>query len=179
MGYTGSGIDKTRAHLHLELNLLLQSKFGKWHDGIFDTPNYHGQYNGLNLIGIDMEGLYLAHAKNPKISVPQFIAGIEPYYKVTVPRKGNIEVMENYPWLAREMASAEGKPSWEISFSSTGVPLSVSPSQTPVSAATVTWVKYSATPHSYNTRGTLGGSGKTATLSTSGKQFINLITGQF
>ena len=179
MGYTGPGLDRTRAHLHIELNMILQSKFGKWHDQAFKSPNYHGQYNGLNLIGIDLAGLFHAHARNPKITVSRFVAGMETYFKVTVPRKGSIEVMENYPWMAREMASAKGKPSWEISFSSSGVPLAVRPSAAKVTQATVSSVKYSATPHSYNTRGRLSGSGKTAKLSSSGLRYVNLITGQF
>ncbi len=179
MGYTGRGLNRTRAHLHLELCLILQSKFREWHNKSFDTPNYHGNYNGLNLIGIDVAGLYHAHSRNPNITLPQFISGMQTYFKVTVPRKGSIEVMQNYPWLARNMASAPGKPSWEISFSSSGVPLAVSPSKTKVSRPTVTWVKYSSTPHAYNTRSRLTGSGKTARLTGSGLRYVNLITGDF
>lgn len=179
MGYTGRGIDRTRAHVHVELNLILQSKFGKWHDQAYTSPNYHGQYNGLNLIGVDIADLFIAHSRNPKITLPQFIAGMDTYFKVTVPRTGSIEVMENYPWMAREMARAKNKPSWEISFSSSGIPLSVRPSDTKVTEPDVTWVKYSAAPHSYNTRGRLSGSGKTAKLSSEGLRYVNLITGQF
>jgi murein DD-endopeptidase MepM/ murein hydrolase activator NlpD len=179
MGYTGSGLDRTRAHVHLELNMIIQSRFSKWHDQSFNTPNYHGAFNGLNLTGIDIAGLYAAHARNPKITIPQFLASTEPYFKVTVPRNGSIEAMDNYPWLARNMGLARGRPSWEIQFDSAGVPLAVSPSKTSVAAPTVSWVRTSNVSHRYNTRGLLSGSGRTATLSGEGLGYIRLITGQF
>ncbi|MEM0895940.1 MAG: M23 family metallopeptidase, partial [Verrucomicrobiota bacterium] len=61
MGYTGPGLNRTRAHLHLELNLILDSRFERWYNQNFSSQNYHGMFNGLNLIGIDVAGLYLAH----------------------------------------------------------------------------------------------------------------------
>ncbi len=179
MGYTGSGLNRTRAHVHLELNMIIQSRFSKWHDQSFNTPNYHGAFNGLNLTGIDIAGLYAAHARNPKITIPQFLAATDTYFKVTVPRDGSIEVMDNYPWLARNMGSARGRPSWEISFDSGGVPLAVSPSRTTVAAPTLTWVQSSDVSHRYNTRGLLSGSGRAATLAGTGLNYIRLITGQF
>ena len=35
MGYTGKGINRERAHVHLELNLLLSHGFESWHDTFF------------------------------------------------------------------------------------------------------------------------------------------------
>src|SRR5205809_4518697 len=32
MGYTGEGLNRARAHLHLELNLMLSRQFEAWHD---------------------------------------------------------------------------------------------------------------------------------------------------
>jgi murein DD-endopeptidase MepM/ murein hydrolase activator NlpD len=64
LGYTGSGIDQRRAHVHVELNLYLSSRFEAWHTTSFATPNHHGVFNGLNLIGLDLQALYLARQKN-------------------------------------------------------------------------------------------------------------------
>ena len=179
LGYTGTGIDRARAHLHLEINLVINTGFKKWHDRNFDTPNYHGLYNGLNLIGIDVAGLYNAHRKDPKTTVAQFIGRMAPYYKVIVPKTGKLEVLRNYPWLARNMSQAKGNPSWEISFSSSGVPLAVSPSRMTVKTPVVSWVKPSKVPHAYNTRRRLTGSGSTAQLTPSGLRYVQLIAGQF
>jgi hypothetical protein len=73
LGYTGSGIDQRRAHVHVELNLFLSSRFEAWHAANFATPNHHGVFNGLNLIGLDLQALYLAQQKNPAIT-----AAVEP-----------------------------------------------------------------------------------------------------
>lgn len=61
MGYTGEGLNQERAHLHLELNLMLSDQYEKWHQTFFPTdPNHHGIYNGINLMGIDIARLYSA-----------------------------------------------------------------------------------------------------------------------
>ena len=179
LGYTGSGLDRTRAHLHLEINMIINTGFKKWHDRNFDSPNYHGLYNGINLIGIDVAGLYKAHKADPNITIPQFVARMVPYYKVTVPKTGHLEVLRNYPWLGRNMAQAGSNPSWEISFSSSGVPLAVSPSRMPVKTPVVSWVKFSQVAHAYNTRRRLTGSGGTAQLTASGLRYVQLVAGQF
>ena len=66
MGYTGVGINRERAHLHLELDLMFSHQFEAWHDAFFrNDPNHNGIYNGLNLAGLDIARLYLALHKNP------------------------------------------------------------------------------------------------------------------
>src|SRR5205823_5970337 len=62
MGYTGVGINRERAHLHLEVNLMLSRNFRAWYDAYVDPkdPNHHGIYNGLNLTGLNIARLYLA-----------------------------------------------------------------------------------------------------------------------
>ncbi|MFT5407635.1 MAG: murein DD-endopeptidase MepM/ murein hydrolase activator NlpD [Verrucomicrobiales bacterium] len=179
LGYTGSGIDRTRAHLHLEINMVINTGYKKWHDRHFNSPNYHGLYNGLNLVGIDVAGLYKAHKANPNITIPQFIARMTPYFRVVVPKTGRLEVLGNYPWLGRNMAQARNNPSWEISFSSSGVPLAVNPSRMEVKSPVVSWVKPSRVAHAYNTRRRLTGSGSTAQLTSSGLRYVQLIAGQF
>ena len=54
LGYSGVGLNKTRAHVHLELCLKLQDDFENWYSSLkLGTPNRHGAYNGLNLAGFD------------------------------------------------------------------------------------------------------------------------------
>src|SRR5436853_4545534 len=53
MGYTGVGLNQARAHLHLELNLMLSHRFEAWHDAFFKyDSNHNGIYNGINLSGL-------------------------------------------------------------------------------------------------------------------------------
>jgi murein DD-endopeptidase MepM/ murein hydrolase activator NlpD len=179
LGYSGTGLDRTRAHLHLELNLMASQRFHKWYDKYFTSSNRHGIYNGLNLVGLDIAGLYLAHQRNPSITIPQFMSGMRVYWKVLIANKGTPALLKLYPWLARDMAEAKGNPSWEISLSSSGVPLAVAPSKKSVKAATVSWVTYSPTPHAWNTRSRLTGSKGSATLSASGRRYIQQLSGDF
>lgn len=177
LGYTGSGINKTRAHVHLELNMFLSSNFEKWHNAHFPSPNYHGVYNGLNLEGLDIAGIFLAHRGDPNLTLPDFIKRMPVYFKVLVPNRGRLEIVKRYPWLA-EGSPSEGA-SWEISLSSSGIPLAVKPSSKSVSQPVVSWVKNSPTYHSYYTRNRLTGSGSSAGLSSSGQSYIRLLTGAF
>ena len=179
MGYTGTGLNRTRAHLHLELCMRLNTRFGKWHSSRYTLPNKHGMYNGLNLVGIDIASLYAKHRKDPGLNLAGFITEMEPYFRVRVPKKGVLEIVENYPWLYRPKAGGDSGVSWEISFSSSGVPLSVVTSSEPTTTPKVVWVKHSKTYHSYLTRGRLGGSGSSASLQNSGQAYIQLITGAF
>jgi len=61
MGYTGAGINRERAHLHLELNLMLNHNFQEWYNSFLheNDPNHHGIYNGINLVGLNIAQLYL------------------------------------------------------------------------------------------------------------------------
>src|SRR6266566_6214237 len=56
MGYTGAGINRARAHLHLELNLMLNHNFQEWYNSFLHEkdPNHHGIYNGINLVGLNI-----------------------------------------------------------------------------------------------------------------------------
>ena len=58
MGYTGTGLNRERAHLHLELDLMFSRQFEAWYDTFFrNDPNHNGIYNGMNLAGLDVARL--------------------------------------------------------------------------------------------------------------------------
>jgi hypothetical protein len=178
MGHTGTGLDRRRSHVHLELNLFLSSRFEDWHTKNFrPSVNHHGIWNGLNLSGLDVAGLFLAHRKNPALTAAEFVKQAEPGWKVVTPRKGELELLKNYPWLGEGVEAAS--PSWEFTLSSSGLPISIKPSAAAVSRAQVTWVKDEGMPHVYHSRGYVSGSGGTGTLTASGARFVELITGDF
>ncbi len=180
MGYTGRGIDKTRAHCHMELNMLMNDRFQNWYNLHYKSENHHGVFNGFNLSGMDIAALMNAHRANPNISIPQFLAETaEPYYKVLVPKNGNLEILRRYPWLGRDMNKSLGARSWEFTFARTGIPLEIRPSSRSLKFPAVTWVKPSKTNHSYLTASRISGSGTKATLTGSGSRYIQLISGSF
>jgi hypothetical protein len=103
MGYTGTGLNRERAHLHLELNLILSREFESWYNAFFrNDPNHNGIYNGMNLAGLDIARLYLALHKNPSLTIPEFLGREETFYKVTVPKSRHFELARLYPWMLTE-----------------------------------------------------------------------------
>ncbi len=177
MGCTGVGLNRTRSHVHLEFCMLLSSRFDAWHKTYAGATNYHGIHNGMNLAGMDIAKLFLLHRKNPSLSVPDFIRSTPIQFSVTVSRKGIPDIARRYPWLIRGDARAPS-PSWEISFSKTGLPLLITPSQRKVSRPALTRLRRSQNSYSLETRGLLSGSGDHATLSRRGEKLLALITGE-
>jgi hypothetical protein len=178
MGFTGRGINRERAHVHLEFDIMLSSRFQAWYDKNYSSKNHHGLLSGFNLAGLDIAEFFLAQQKNKNLTLPEFLATQPVYYKVTVPRKGDLDIVIRYPWLARGNHLIPS-PSWEISFTASGFPLAVSPSKRTVSAPRVTSVKKCLSRHEYHTKRYLSGTGYRASLTASGKRYISLVTGDF
>lgn len=179
LGYTGTGIDQRRAHVHVELNLFLSSRFEMWHNASFNTPNHHGLFNGLNLIGLDLQAFYLAQRANPAITAAGAVRSTDSGYRVAVPGEAEMEIIKNYPWLLDGERPTRRPASWEVTFSRWGLPLAVKPSTTAVSQPVVTWVKDAGVPHYIQTRGCVTGSGSTGKLTTEGLRFVRLVCGWF
>lgn len=172
MGYTGIGIDQRRAHLHVELNILLNPEFETWHASHFRSPNHHGIYNGMNLLGLDLQALYLAHQKNPGLSLTDFIRNNEAWFEMTVPSTAKMDFLTRYPWLKDVPTSPVN--AWVIRCTRWGLPISVRAATQPVEKPVVSWVKDDPIPNYYNTRGLVSNSGQ---ITPSGVQFIQLLSG--
>jgi murein DD-endopeptidase MepM/ murein hydrolase activator NlpD len=176
MGHTGEGLNQARAHVHLELNLMLSQHFEAWHDTYFkNDPNHHGLYNGLNLAGLDIARLYLALQKRPALTIPEFLAEEETLYRVLVPASKNFDLVKFYPWMVK--AKPDGAvASWEVSFNRAGVPLKVQPGAKPVSEPELSYFKPSAVDAGILTMDRISGRGQNARLTEKGKQFMRLLT---
>jgi murein DD-endopeptidase MepM/ murein hydrolase activator NlpD len=179
MGYTGAGINRTRAHLHLELGLLLSSRYEDWHARHFGSLNHHGLFNGMNLAGADVARFYLERQDNPALSFAAFIAATPAHFKVAVPGRADFEFLERHPWMLEGERPAGTPPSWEITFSATGLPIAISAGQQSVREPQVVAVKPMEIPHRHLTRGLITGTGNQASLTTGGRQLLSLITGDF
>ena len=174
MGYTGVGINRERAHLHLELDLMFSHEFEAWHDAFFrNDPNHNGIYNGLNLAGLDIARLYLALRQNPSLSVAQFLSGEETFYKVTLPKARHFELPKLYPWMLTGNRTQQA--SWEVSFARSGVPLKVEPSDKHVTQPELSYIRKSSINYSSLTRDIVSGHGETAQLTGYGSQLMRLL----
>ncbi len=175
MGYTGEGLDRERAHVHLELNLLLNRNFDSWYERyVPKDPNRHGIYNGINLAGLDIARLLLALRENPALTIPDFLAREEVFYKVTLPAAHTIDLLQRYPWLRRDGADKSAA-AWEISFNRAGVPLKAEPSAQTVLAPTLSFVKKQGIGYAGLTRDVVGGSGNNGRLTQSGERLMQLL----
>ena len=183
MGYTGAGINRTRAHLHLELGLMMSTRYDDWGQATGKGLNHHGNFNGMNFAGGDVARFFLDREKNPELKFSEFVAATPVYFKVAVPATGPLDLVRRYPWLLAasqpEAAEPAAPSSWVIDFSATGLPIRVAPSQTKVEAPIVTQVLPSAIPHRYLTRNLVTGEGNKASLTPGGRQLVDLLTDHF
>src|SRR5213080_2945805 len=174
MGYTGVGINRERAHLHLELDLMFSHQFEAWHDAFFrNDPNHNGIYNGLNLAGLDIARLYLALHQNPSLTIPEFLSGEETFYKVTLPKSPHFELPKLYSWMLAGNQNQQA--SWEVSFARSGVPLKVEPSDKHVTQPELSYIKKSSINYSSLTRDIVSGRGATTRLTGYGSQLMRLL----
>jgi hypothetical protein len=168
-------LNQARAHLHLELNVMLSHRFEAWYNAFFkNDPNHNGIYNGLNLAGLDIARLYLALRKNPSLSIPEFLSDEEIFYKVTLPKSRHFELPRLYPWMLAADVRHE-KSSWEVSFARSGLPVKIEPSDKHVTQPELGYVKKSSIDYSYLTRDEISGRGGNAHLTNYGKQLMRLL----
>jgi hypothetical protein len=177
MGYTGAGIDRTRAHVHLELGMMLSRHYDEWSKACSSGTNYHGVFNGMNLIGVDVARFFIEQKANPELEFSGFVTSTPAYFKVTVPSRGTPDFVTRYPWILR--GNPEGAKSWEISLNALGQPVAFTPSQRQVDSPVITSIRPSNIPQCYLTRRLVSGQDNRATLTNGGKQLITLLTDDF
>lgn len=183
LGHTGSGLDRRRAHVHLEINLLLSDRFEVWQQQTDpDSLSARTPFHGHNLAGLDVAGLFLALKEDPELRLPAFFARQAPYFQVLAPNKGIPSLLRRYPWLCPEPLAAEtpiNAPSWQIAFSASGLPLSLRPSRETTPYPVITAVVPHEGKHSWRTLNRVGGTGAAAQLTRKGTEYVNLVLGAF
>ncbi|MBC8125571.1 MAG: M23 family metallopeptidase [Gloeobacteraceae cyanobacterium ES-bin-144] len=177
LGFTGAGIDRTRAHVHLEITMMMSLRYDDWNKASANSLNYQGNFNGMNLTGADAARFFIEHKANPELRFSEYIASTPVYFKVAAPAKGTPDFVKRYPWICK--GNPDGAASWEISFSATGMPVVFTPSNRKVDEAFVTAVRPSSIPHSYLTRNLITGKDNRATLTSGGKKLVALLMDDF
>jgi peptidoglycan LD-endopeptidase LytH len=132
MGRTSNAetIAKDRAHVHFELNLLVNDNFGAW----FKTAssgerNDHGEWNGQNLNGLDPREILLAeHFQGTNFNLLNFIRSQTELCRVLV-RATNFPYLKRYPMLVlrNPVAEKEGVAGYEIVLNLNGVAFALMP----------------------------------------------------
>lgn len=127
---TREGISKERAHVHFELGLLLNDRFGAWYKGRYPkNRNDHGNWNGQTLIGLDPWLLLVAPWQHyGPWSLTVLIRNQTALCRVLVRRT-------HFPWLRRyarlvksnPKALQEGVAGYEIALNYVGLPFELIP----------------------------------------------------
>ena len=127
---TREGIGKDRAHVHFELNLLVNDRFADWFKK--DSPgerNDHGVWNGQNLLGIDPRLVLLQEQKlGDKFKLLDYIRSETVLCRVWVSAT-------SFPWLKRyaplvkpnPAADGPGVAGYEIALDYNGVAVELIP----------------------------------------------------
>ncbi len=127
---TRQGISKERAHVHFELNLLVNDRFSRWHkQALPDQRNDHGDWNGQNLVGLDPRLILLEQkSKGAKFSLLQFISSQTELCRVLV-REREFPWLKRYPSLIQRNPAAEkaGIAGYEIALNFNGLPFQLIP----------------------------------------------------
>lgn len=127
---TREPISKDRAHLHFELNLLLNDRFAEWHRTYRKGQrNDHGDWNGRNLVGIDpRDVLWASHYHSNRFSLRQYLQSRPVLCRVMV-RALKFPFLQRYPMLVgrNPVADREGAAGYEISLTFNGMPISLVP----------------------------------------------------
>ena len=132
MGRSSSAeiINKDRAHVHFELNLLVNDNFASW----FRTAspgerNDHGEWNGQNLTGLDVRQILLQeHNPNGAFSLLTFLRSQTELCRVLV-RATNFPYLRRYPMLVLKnpVAEKEGVAGYEIALNYNGAAFALMP----------------------------------------------------
>jgi murein DD-endopeptidase MepM/ murein hydrolase activator NlpD len=126
---TRTPIGKDRAHLHFEVNLLLNDAFEAWHrEHLPGQRNDHGSWHGRNLLGVDPEAVYRAQAAAARFSLAGHLRGRTEMCRVLVPA-GKFPFLRRYAPLVKRGARAEreGIAAFEVSLDYNGVPFAWQP----------------------------------------------------
>jgi murein DD-endopeptidase MepM/ murein hydrolase activator NlpD len=127
---TGQTISKDRAHVHFELDLVLNDRFPEWYRKTFPGQrNDHGVWNGQNLVGLDPRLVLLAqHEQGVGFRFADFIRTQTDLCRILV-RAVDFPWLKRYPGLIKPnpVAQKEGIAGYEIALNYVGLPFELIP----------------------------------------------------
>lgn len=130
MGRSAGGyhIPQSRAHLHFEVGLRISDNFQKWYDRQgYSSKNHHGNYNGLNLWGMDPLAYMTWLHEEGKARPLDFIRSLKPGFVLKIQTQHIPDIVKNYPELILPGVSAKERKGWELTLSGWGFPMGIKP----------------------------------------------------
>lgn len=130
MGRTAGGytIPRERAHLHLEMGFRITDDFQRWFDQQgFGSPNRHGRFNGMNLVGFDPLDFFTKYRAGEVRSVLDYLRAEPVGFTLQVNSRKVPDFIQRYPHLLGRPIPAGGPRAWEIDFTWYGLPVRWTP----------------------------------------------------
>lgn len=130
MGRTGQPIGKERAHVHFEINVILNDRFTEWFRRHYPNErNDHGNFHGRNLLGIDPRAVLLEQrARGAEFSLARFLAS-QPVMARVLVKNPRLRFATRYPQLVRPnpRVDREGIAGYELGLNFNGIPVEMIP----------------------------------------------------
>ena len=130
MGNTSGGyrIPMERAHLHFEIGLRLSGNFKPWYDRRkFGSPNRHGNFNGMNLVGFDPIPFYKAYSDKRVKQPIDYLATLPKIAVVRVKTIKTPDFVKRYPFLSSYDGTGKTPTIWDLTVGPAGIPLRCEP----------------------------------------------------
>lgn len=123
----GYAIPTDRAHLHFEIGLKLSDNFQSWFLWKkFGSPNQHGNWNGMNLMGIDARD-FLEQWRTRRVdNFADYFRGQHPAVRFRLATSRVPEFITRYPALLRRPITGLVA-GWEVQCDVSGVPFAWTP----------------------------------------------------
>jgi murein DD-endopeptidase MepM/ murein hydrolase activator NlpD len=129
MGHSSGGysLPKDRSHLHFEIGVAVTRDFQTWYNARkFGSPNDHGMWNGMNLMGIDPLDFYNQWRARKVNTFDDYFAKMEPAVRVRIATRKTPDFVQRYPSLVtRPLPMIVA--GWEIRFNWSGIPYQWTP----------------------------------------------------
>jgi len=179
---TAQAISKDRAHVHFELNFLLNDRFAEWYrKHRVGQRNDHGDWNGQNLVAIDPQQVLLTERSHGKaFNFATFVKQQTELCRVMV-RATDFPWLKRYPTFVKGDALPAGEQAagYEIALNFAGLPYELIPraasavkGKAPVQLISVNEAEYSRNP----CRKLVRKQGSRWELTNAGQDLISLLT---
>lgn len=125
---TRQRISQERAHLHFEINLLVNDRFLAWHKKNFPGQrNDHGVWNGRNILALDPRALFLAQKQlGSKFSLKDHIQNQTALCRVLV-RDNEFPYVKRYAGLIEPARRSVNATAYELVLNANGIPVKIIP----------------------------------------------------
>jgi len=124
---SGGGIPKERGHLHFEIGLRATDNFESWYASRrFGNRNEHGDYNGMNLLGLDPLDFLRKWRAGRVDSFQEYFDGMRAMVTFRVATARVPDFLQRYPALLRKPINGLVG-GWEVECNATGLPFAWTP----------------------------------------------------